>query len=469
MHSSRRKGSGAPLCDARTTGLAPPRAPAPTALQPCRPCPSFRLAQSLQAWEALDPPSGWDSAGPVLAAGFYQVSAAALDAAQVMDDALNDAVAAGTAACLWRAARGGALRWGLPTPGPRSPLRPTPYRRPPAPLPPAPRPPAFPPGDASLAQACVVAVSKVATMFATLVPPPSASDAPQPVLLRHNDLRYLANHLLLLPFLHSPELERLAGGEVWFGDDALRLRAQARALLNESVSGEALSPRQGLAGPGLWGGRMQRALGGMLALGTLLMAHAEATVLLVPRPSFTPCPAALPSAQLSVQQAALSEPLSQLLPLAAAAEVAAAASSSRGRGANSGAAADGPGRAVKQLLYTLERAGRLVWPTLPPGEALDFSARLLGPLFKALSDDILGMDDIGADECEGIAALCRPLVAGAPGALLAAVDGTGAQQGLEGAGVDVKALVRRHGWGQGAKRAQAWAFCRTACGDGTDT
>lgn len=81
-----------------------------------------------------------------------------------------------------------------------------------------------------------MAVSKIATMFATLVASPSAADAPQPVLLRHNDLRYLANHLLLLPFLHSPELEGLVGGEVWFGDEALRLRAQARALANESVS-----------------------------------------------------------------------------------------------------------------------------------------------------------------------------------------------------------------------------------------
>jgi hypothetical protein len=49
----------------------------------------------VKAWEAIDPPCGWDGGGPVLATGFYQVSAAALEVAQVMDDALNDAVAAG--------------------------------------------------------------------------------------------------------------------------------------------------------------------------------------------------------------------------------------------------------------------------------------------------------------------------------------------------------------------------------------
>ncbi len=152
--------------------------------------------------------------------------------------------------------------------------------------------------------------------------------------------------------------------------------------------------------------------------------------------------------QLSVQQSALSEPLAQLLPLAAAA----AAISARGaRGAPAAPdAADGaasPDRAIKQLLYTLERAGRLVWPTLPPGEALEFSARLLAPLFKALSDDILRMDDIGERECDAIVGMCRPLVAGAPAALLAGVDGTGQQQGLEAGGLDVKALVRPSlGW-----------------------
>jgi hypothetical protein len=279
-----------------------------------------------------------------------------------------------------------------------------------------------------------VAVSKIATMFATLVPPPSAADAPQPVLLRHNDLNYLANHLLLLPFLHSPELERLAGGEVWFGDEALRLRAQARALANESVrgrgggvvgSGRAEAPRRG--------GR--RAAGGLAACACFSYTL-RPPPLTASHPPSPPRPPPRPP-QLSVQQAALSEPLSQLLPLAVAAE---AVSAGRGRAAAAGAG-DGPERAIKQLLYTLERAGRLVWPTLPPGEALDFSARLLGPLFKALSDDVLGMDDIGEGECDGIVALCRPLVAGAPAALLAAVDGTGQQQGLEAGSLDIKALV----------------------------
>lgn len=52
----------------------------------------------MQAWEALDPPSGWDCSSPVLASGFYQVSAAVLEVAQIMDDALSDAVASGEGA-----------------------------------------------------------------------------------------------------------------------------------------------------------------------------------------------------------------------------------------------------------------------------------------------------------------------------------------------------------------------------------
>jgi hypothetical protein len=117
---------------------------------------------------------------------------------------------------------------------------------------------------------------------------------------------------------------------------------------------------------------------------------------------------------------------------------------------------------VKQVLYTLERAGRLLWPTLPPGEALEFSSRLLGPLSKALSEDILRAEDIGERECSAIVALCRPLVAGAPGALLASVDGTGQQQGLEGGGVDVKALVRAGPGARGYPRRAGWLEGRGA-------
>ena len=86
-----------------------------------------------------------------------------------------------------------------------------------------------------MAQAVVVGVPKMAAMYSTMITNPTAADAPQLTLLRHNDLEYLAKHLLLLPYLFSPQLETLVGGEVWFGDEALRLRAAARACFNDAV------------------------------------------------------------------------------------------------------------------------------------------------------------------------------------------------------------------------------------------
>jgi hypothetical protein len=45
----------------------------------------------VQAWEVLDPPSGWDVSGPVLATGYYHVSATVLQLVMMMDDALAHA------------------------------------------------------------------------------------------------------------------------------------------------------------------------------------------------------------------------------------------------------------------------------------------------------------------------------------------------------------------------------------------
>ena len=301
-------------------------------------------AGQAKAWELDDPPSGWDASGPVLATGLYQVSEAALDATRIVDDALAAAAAS---------------------------------------------------GDAAEAAARASAVPKVAAMFAALPPALSAADAPGAALLRANDLNHLANHLLLAPFVHGPELAALLGGEPWFGDEALRLRAQARALLNEA---------------------------------------------------------------LSAQQAALAEPLAALLPLGDAAAALAAAGGAAGAalGAVAGGGGGGGGsrdaaasatRAVKAVLYTLERAGRLVWPALPPGEALDFSARLLAPLFRALCDGVLAMDEVAEAECDAVVALCRPIARGAPGALLKGAVGSGGSAalgldaGAAGAGLDAGALL----------------------------
>lgn len=94
----------------------------------------------------------------------------------------------------------------------------------------------FAAGDTSMAQAIVNAVSKMAAMFSTMLAAPSAADAPSLALLRHNDLHYLANHLLVVPFLFGSELKDLLGAYAWLGDDALRLRNTARAAFIDTVS-----------------------------------------------------------------------------------------------------------------------------------------------------------------------------------------------------------------------------------------
>lgn len=91
-------------------------------------------------------------------------------------------------------------------------------------------------GDTSVAQAVVGAVSKMAAMFNTMLASPSAAEAPVLVLQRHNDLQYLAAHLLMLPFLFGEELGNVLGTKVWFGEDALRLKTSARSAYNDMVS-----------------------------------------------------------------------------------------------------------------------------------------------------------------------------------------------------------------------------------------
>jgi len=45
----------------------------------------------LQSWEVLDPPSGWDTSGPVLATGYYNISSTALQMVMLIDDAMAQA------------------------------------------------------------------------------------------------------------------------------------------------------------------------------------------------------------------------------------------------------------------------------------------------------------------------------------------------------------------------------------------
>lgn len=50
---------------------------------------------AVQAWELLDPPSGWDTSGPVLATGFYRISNTALQLVILIDDAMAQACHSG--------------------------------------------------------------------------------------------------------------------------------------------------------------------------------------------------------------------------------------------------------------------------------------------------------------------------------------------------------------------------------------
>jgi hypothetical protein len=95
--------------------------------------------------------------------------------------------------------------------------------------------PAIPAGEPAAAQAAAGAVCKMAALFTALLPAPPAADAPALALQRHNDATYIADHLLLLPYLFGAELEGLLGGPLWLGDDALRLRGAARAALADAV------------------------------------------------------------------------------------------------------------------------------------------------------------------------------------------------------------------------------------------
>jgi hypothetical protein len=94
----------------------------------------------------------------------------------------------------------------------------------------------LPAGATSMAQAIVGAVSKMAVMYVTMLATPPAAEAPVLVLLRHNDLQYIANHLLLAPFLFDPELKQLLGAGLWFGNEVLQLRSAARTAYTELVS-----------------------------------------------------------------------------------------------------------------------------------------------------------------------------------------------------------------------------------------
>eukprot|EP00877_Chromochloris_zofingiensis_P011162 jgi/Chrzof1/629/Cz01g23020.t1 len=266
----------------------------------------------LKAWELIDPPCGWDVQGPVLATGFYDITPSAIQMAMLMDDALSDACSA---------------------------------------------------GEKVLAQAVVITVSKMATMYATMLPPVEPTDAAVMALLRHNDLQYLSNHMLLLPFLYGPTLEELVGGQVWFGSEATRLCAAAKQVFNAS---------------------------------------------------------------LAVQQQALNESLSQLNKF-----------NNLGKKTKTGQEGITQRKAVRQVLHILSRIGRLLWPTLRPSCALDFSAKVLAPVFQRLLDDILSKKDIGVDECGEMVELCKPVVEEGVSSLLSGVPL--AQWGDQH--VDMKALL----------------------------
>eukprot|EP00878_Enallax_costatus_P008594 GHUV01008985.1.p1 GENE.GHUV01008985.1~~GHUV01008985.1.p1 ORF type:complete len:754 (+),score=301.21 GHUV01008985.1:377-2638(+) len=271
----------------------------------------------VKAWEFLDPPSGWDVKGPVLANGYYQVSNTVMQLVIMIDDALSRACHQ---------------------------------------------------GNTSTAQAIVNVVSKMAAMFGTMLPAAAAADAPVLALQRHNDLQYLSNHLLTVPYLFGDDLNQLLGSKVWLGDDALRLRGAARAAFFDTLSVQAAAMRDALA----------------------------------------------PVLQLSASLAS-GKP-------ASGKEAQAAASS-----------------AQKGALYTLRRAGKLLWSCLAPTAALEASTQLLEELGGLLVQDVLARKDIGNGEDTALVQLYRPLVDGAVHELLADVDLS--KQTTASDDLDVKELV----------------------------
>eukprot|EP00775_Hariotina_reticulata_P007918 gene7918-8114_t len=271
----------------------------------------------VKAWEVLDPPSGWDINGPLLATGHYPVCHTVLQLVMMVDDAL-------AYACHQ--------------------------------------------GDTSMAQAIVAAVSKMARLYPRMLPAPAAADAPALALQHHNDLQYLANHMLVVPFLFGQELQELLGVQLWFGDDSLKLRADARAAFHDT---------------------------------------------------------------LAVQNAAIKESLVPLLQLSASF----AAGKSR-----SAKEVDSTATAARQaVLYTLARAGRLLWSSLAPAAALEASQQLLEPLASMLVADVLGKQDIGEAEAAGLVRMYRPVLEGALPELLGDVDLS--SQAVPAADVDLKELV----------------------------
>lgn len=132
--------------------------------------------------------------------------------------------------------------------------------------------------------------------------------------------------------------------------------------------------------------------------------------------------------QLAVQQQALNESLSQLNKF-----------NNLGKKTKTGQEGITQRKAVRQVLHILSRIGRLLWPTLRPSCALDFSAKVLAPVFQRLLDDILSKKDIGVDECGEMVELCKPVVEEGVSSLLSGVPL--AQWGDQH--VDMKALVSR--------------------------
>lgn len=260
-----------------------------------------------QAWELLDPPSGWDTSGPVLATGYFHISNTALQMVMLIDDAMAQACHQ---------------------------------------------------GDTSMAQAIVGAVSKMALMYVAMLEPPTPADAPFLVLLRHNDLQYVANHLLVAPFLFDPELKQLLGSGLWFGNEALQLRSAARAAYTEL---------------------------------------------------------------LSAQKATLNEHLQPLLERSAALSSPSSGASSRG-GPQGQEGKDPAASATRRVLHTLGHAGQLLWPYLAPGIALEASQQLVEHVAGVVLADVLRKKDIGEAETHELEGLYKPLLGGLLEAVLSHAD-----------------------------------------------
>eukprot|EP00195_Chlamydomonas_chlamydogama_P014331 CAMPEP_0202913874 /NCGR_PEP_ID=MMETSP1392-20130828/61677_1 /ASSEMBLY_ACC=CAM_ASM_000868 /TAXON_ID=225041 /ORGANISM="Chlamydomonas chlamydogama, Strain SAG 11-48b" /LENGTH=777 /DNA_ID=CAMNT_0049605309 /DNA_START=18 /DNA_END=2351 /DNA_ORIENTATION=- len=285
------------------------------------------LSGALQEWQREEAPCGCSGEGPVLGAGQYQSSARMRAVVELVQGALADA-----SSC----------------------------------------------GNPTTATALVGAVSKIALMVRMFQAGDQLLQAPQLAFLYHNDLRHLADAILLLWPCYGPEL----------------------APLLQQGSGADASWSAGQSAEQVPSGFLQDAL--------LLRETARRVM----------------QQQLEQQHAAMHELLSGLGNLR-----------HLGPGGNAQAGITYR-KTVRQLLHSLGRLGRAAVEVLPPEHAVHVCTSVLGSICGSLCADILAKRDIGIDDSRDLRDILQPLVDEALPTMLGAqppaAPGKAQQQQLSG-------------------------------------